>query len=57
LALEAGPWRLSVWAKNIGNEIYNAEFSPSPPSVAPFVGDFVFKALPRRWGIDLTRKF
>jgi iron complex outermembrane receptor protein len=41
-------WSLVFWAKNLNNEIYNSEYSP---------GGFVFKALPRRWGVDLTRKF
>jgi iron complex outermembrane receptor protein len=48
VGVESGDWSLVGWAKNLNNEIYNAEYSP---------GGFVFKALPRRWGIDLTRRF
>ena len=48
LGVESHDWSLVVWAKNLNNAIYNAEYSP---------GGFVFKALPRRWGIDLTRRF
>jgi iron complex outermembrane receptor protein len=46
--VEGGDWSLMFWAKNLNNAIYNAEYSP---------GGFVFKALPRRWGIDLTKRF
>ena len=48
VGVEANDWSLVFWAKNLNNHIYNAEYSP---------GGFVFKALPRRWGIDLTKKF
>ena len=48
VGVESRDWTLVVWAKNLNNAIYNAEYSP---------GGFVFKALPRRWGIDLTRRF
>jgi iron complex outermembrane receptor protein len=41
-------WSLMFWVKNLNNAIYNAEYSP---------GGFVFKALPRRWGLDISRKF
>ena len=48
LGVESKDWTLVVWAKNLNNAIYNAEYSP---------GGFVFKALPRRWGIDITKRF
>jgi iron complex outermembrane receptor protein len=48
LGVESRDWTLVIWAKNLNNAIYNAEYSP---------GGFVFKATPRRWGIDLTRRF
>ncbi len=48
VGVESRDWTLVLWAKNLNNAIYNAEYSP---------GGFVFKALPRRWGIDLTRRF
>ena len=46
--VEGKDWSLVFWAKNLNNAIYNAEYSP---------GGFVFKALPRRWGVDITRRF
>lgn len=46
--LRQGPWSISGFAKNLTNTIYNAEYSP---------GGFVFKALPRRYGFELTRTF
>jgi iron complex outermembrane receptor protein len=46
--VEGKDWSLVFWAKNLNNHIYNAEYSP---------GGFVFKALPRRWGVDLTKRF
>ena len=48
VGVETADWTLVFWAKNLNNANYNAEYSP---------GGFVFKALPRRWGIDLTRRF
>ena len=48
VGVESRDWTLVLWAKNLNNAIYNAEYSP---------GGFVFKALPRRWGIDLPRRF
>ena len=48
VGVESSDWTFVVWAKNLNNAIYNAEYSP---------GGFVFKALPRRWGIDLTKRF
>jgi len=48
IGVEGRDWSLIFWGKNLNNNIYNAEYSP---------GGFVFKALPRRWGVDLTKKF
>ena len=48
VGVDSKDWSLVFWAKNLNNEIYNTEYSP---------GGFVFKALPRRWGVDLTRRF
>ena len=48
VGLEGSDWSLMFWGKNLNNHIYNAEYSP---------GGFVFKALPRRWGVDLTKTF
>ena len=41
-------WSVTAWAKNAFDEEYNAEYS---------TGGFVFKALPRRWGVDLQKRF
>ncbi|HLF09869.1 MAG TPA: TonB-dependent receptor [Gammaproteobacteria bacterium] len=41
-------WSLIAWQKNFNDAQYNAEFSP---------GGFVFKAKPRRWGIDFIKEF
>jgi iron complex outermembrane recepter protein len=41
-------WSVTAWSKNLTNKIYNAEFSP---------GGFLWRALPRRYGIDLSYKF
>jgi iron complex outermembrane receptor protein len=46
--VEGRDWSLVFWARNLNNHIYNAEYSP---------GGFVFKAQPRRWGVDLTKRF
>ncbi len=48
VSLEAGPWLVSAWSKNLFNKQYNAEFSP---------GGFVFKALPRTYGLEGTYTF
>lgn len=48
LGIEAGPWSVTAWGKNLNDKKYNAEFSP---------GGFVFKAKPRRYGIDVVRRF
>jgi iron complex outermembrane recepter protein len=42
-----------MWAKNVFEEEYNAEFSPGP---APGL-NFLWPALPRRWGVELTKRF
>jgi iron complex outermembrane recepter protein len=46
--LNGNDWSLTAWGRNVNNVQYNAEFSP---------GGFVFKAKPRVWGIDYTRRF
>jgi iron complex outermembrane recepter protein len=48
LGLEADRWSLTAWSKNLTDKKYNTEFSP---------GGFLFKALPRRYGVDLTYRF
>jgi iron complex outermembrane receptor protein len=39
---------VTAWSKNLTNKIYNAEFS---------TGGFLWRALPRRYGVDFTYKF
>jgi iron complex outermembrane receptor protein len=41
-------WTLTAWAKNAFDEEYNAEYS---------TGGFVFKGMPRRWGVDFMKRF
>jgi len=46
--VDAGKWSLMAWSKNLTNEKYNTEYSP---------GTFLWKALPRRYGVDFGYKF
>ncbi|HXY96037.1 MAG TPA: TonB-dependent receptor [Steroidobacteraceae bacterium] len=46
--IEGERWTVTAWSKNLTNKIYNAEFSP---------GGFLWRALPRRYGVDFTFKF
>jgi iron complex outermembrane receptor protein len=48
LGLEGASWSVTAWSKNLTNEKYNAEFSP---------GGFLFRALPRRYGVDFIKRF
>ena len=59
LGLEGDAWSAMLWAKNLTDEEYNAEWSPGPQFFpnAGYTNNFVFKALPRRWGVDLTYRF
>lgn len=59
LGLEGGAWSAVAWVRNLTDEKYNAEWSPGPqffPNPG-YTNNFVFKALPRRWGFDLTYRF
>jgi len=50
---------ITAWSKNLNDEIYNAEWSPGPqffPNPG-YANNFVFKAPPRRWGVDFTYRF
>ena len=46
--LEGQQWSVTAWSKNLTDKHYNAEFSP---------GGFLWRALPRRYGVDFTFKF
>ncbi|MGH8221274.1 MAG: TonB-dependent receptor [Steroidobacteraceae bacterium] len=48
LALQGERWTVTAWSKNLTNTIYNAEFSP---------GGFLWRALPRRYGVDMEYRF
>ncbi len=48
LGVEGEKWGLTAWGKNLTDEKYNAEFSP---------GGFLFKALPRRYGLEFDYRF
>ena len=48
LGVNSGSWGLTAFAENLFDERYNAEFSP---------GGFVFKARPRRYGVEASYKF
>lgn len=46
--LEGERWTVTAWSKNLTNKLYNAEFSS---------GGFLWRAPPRRYGLDFTFKF
>jgi iron complex outermembrane receptor protein len=46
--LEGERWSVTAWSKNLTNTLYNEEFSP---------GGFLWRALPRRYGVDFLYKF
>ena len=46
--VEAERWSVTAWSKNLTDKIYNAEFS---------AGGFLWRAPPRRFGVDFAFKF
>ena len=48
LGLDGEKWSLVAWGRNLNDKKYNAEFSP---------GGFLFRAQPRRYGVEYTYKF
>jgi iron complex outermembrane receptor protein len=59
LGIDGTSWSASVWAKNLTDKNYNAEWSPGPmffPNPG-YTNNFVFKGMPRRWGVDLNYRF
>jgi iron complex outermembrane recepter protein len=46
--LQGEQWSVTAWSKNLTNKLYNEEFSP---------GGFLWRALPRRYGVDFMYKF
>ncbi len=53
LGLKADKWTVTAWSKNLTNKIYNAEFSPGNVGGA----GFLWRALPRRYGVDVDYRF
>jgi iron complex outermembrane receptor protein len=53
LGVQAERWSLTAWSKNLTNKIYNAEFSPGNVNGS----GFLWRALPRRYGLDLDYRF
>jgi len=52
-------WSVTAWGRNLTDEEYNSEWSPGPmffPNPG-YANNFVFKALPRRWGLDFAYRF
>ena len=48
VGVEGEKWAVTGWSQNLGDEEYNAEFSP---------GGFLFRALPQRYGVEFSYKF
>ncbi len=46
-------WTVALWARNLLDEDYNAEFSPGPDPSA----NFLWPGQPRRWGMSFTKRF
>jgi iron complex outermembrane receptor protein len=48
IGLRSERWSATIWGRNLTDEEYNQEFSP---------GNFLFKALPIRYGVEFEYKF
>ena len=48
VGLNGDHWTATAWGRNLTDEKYNAEFSP---------GGFLFRALPRRYGVEFNYRF
>jgi iron complex outermembrane receptor protein len=53
IGVQRDNWALTAWSKNLTNTTYNAEFSPGNVGGS----GFLWRALPRRYGVDFTLKF
>jgi iron complex outermembrane receptor protein len=53
LGLQGEKWALTAWSKNLTNTIYNSEFSPGNVGGS----GFLWRALPRRYGVDFDYHF
>ena len=59
LGIDQERWSLTAWSRNLFNHKYNAEWSPGPPffpNPGP-TNNFVFKGMPRVWGVDFIYRF
>jgi iron complex outermembrane receptor protein len=56
LGLQGDRWSATLWSKNLTNTIYNAEFSPGAAGPVQ-AGGFLWRALPRRYGVDFDYRF
>jgi iron complex outermembrane receptor protein len=59
LGVEQDNWTVTGWVRNLFDHEYNAEWSPGPqffPNPG-YSNNFVFKAMPRVWGVDFTYRF
>jgi iron complex outermembrane receptor protein len=54
IGIEGDTWAVYGWQRNFNNVAYNTEWSPGPNAL---IGDFLFPAPPRRWGVDFTKRF
>jgi iron complex outermembrane receptor protein len=53
VGVESKNWTVTAWSKNLTNTAYNAEFSPGNVGGA----GFLWRALPRRYGVDFDYRF
>jgi iron complex outermembrane receptor protein len=56
LGLKGDKWSATLWSKNLTNTLYNAEFSPGAAGPVQ-AGGFLWRALPRRYGVDFDYRF
>lgn len=54
VGIEGETWSVVGWQRNAHDRAWNTEWSPGP---AGAVGDFLFPAPGRRWGIDFAKEF
>lgn len=54
VGLEGATWSVVGWQRNANDRAWNTEWSPGP---AGAVGDFIFPAPGRRWGVDFVKEF
>jgi iron complex outermembrane receptor protein len=55
VGIQAETWSVVGWQRNAHDRAWNTEWSPGPRFVG--VGDFLFPAPGRRWGVDFVKEF